>query len=792
MRISGPATLDYKTFYTYDLLDDLASVTQGSQGRSFAWNMRGWPTSATNPETGTSATTWSYDNNGNQVYRQDGRGIETCYAYDVVNRPTLQVYYTGTGSSTCSSITNNTSSPVTSNVTYAYDSGATNPNGRLVSITNGAAVDAVTGYDELGRITGSSQAIGGGSALTFAYTYNLADALLQTTYPSGRTVTNSYDVANRVTGVTGALSGTSTPYVGGTCSSGICYAASGAPSSYTYNNGVARSYSYNSLLQPTAMTDTLAGTTLLSLGYTFGTGAGLNNGNPTQVASGGSGAGAGFTQNYGYDKLNRLCAAGEATGAVSITSCTAPTTGVNWAQNLSLDRYGNMWAPTASQAGVSGIPALGWMPTSSSQINAANNHLTVSGLNYDTGGGNQTTFLGTSTTSPIQYDAENRQVQVVTASSTTYSYTYDGLGQRVSRTVGGATTEYVHDVFGNLAAEYNPPGSAACTTCYLSWDHLGSTRMVTDGSTTDGTTGQIVARHDYLPFGVEIPNGVAGRSGVWGVTDGLSPKFTGQDHDAETFLEFYQARYLAAGLGRFMSVDPGNAGADLGDPQTWNMYGYVRNNPLTYIDPSGMDETAEDCISDPESCEAGDGTWGTGGGGGGTGGTPPNGPIPYPGVQQGPGGALPWQNQNGGSGSQPGCTTNLPGCPGYTPFTIQGWLTAAASTARDLIGLHAGPMLSSAPDPYKMQDTYLSVSARCMFKTGGDNPWGDIVRGCLAQMYQARPPGLPYDKVSNHDHLLCYAKADREVGAKAARWGLVVAVTAAAGCKSVELPIMIQ
>ena len=101
-------------------------------------------------------------------------------------------------------------------------------------------------------------------------------------------------------------------------------------------------------------------------------------------------------------------------------------------------------------------------------------------------------------------------------------------------------------------------------------------------------------------------------------------------------------------------------------------------------------------------------------------------------------------------------------------------------------------MLSSAPDPYKMQDTYLSVSARCMFKTGGDNPWGDIVRGCLAQMYQARPPGLPYDKVSNHDHLLCYAKADREVGAKAARWGLVVAVTAAAGCKSVELPIMIQ
>jgi RHS repeat-associated protein len=479
-----------------------------------------------------------------------------------------------------------------------------------------------------------------GSALTFAYTYNLADALVQTTYPSfgdsrgSRTVTNSYDVANRVVGVTGALGGTSTPYVAGACSSGICYAASGAPSGYTYNNGVARSYSYNSLLQPTAMTDTLSGTTLFSLGYTFGA-TGANNGNPTQVAIGGSGAGAGFTQNYGYDKLNRLCAAGEATGAVSISSCTAPTTGVNWAQNLSYDRYGNMWAPTASQAGVSGIPALGWMPTSSSQINAANNQLAVSGLNYDSGGGNQTTFLGTSTTSPIQYDAENRQVQVVTGSSTTYTYSYDGLGQRVSRTVGGATTDYVHDVFGNLAAEYNPPTAAACTTCYLSWDHLGSTRMVTDGS------GNVIARHDYLPYGVEIPNGVAGRSGVWAVTDGLSPKFTGQDHDAETFLEFYQARYLAAGLGRFMSVDPGNAGADLGDPQTWNMYGYVRNNPLVFVDPDGMDATAEDCIYDPESCEAGDGTWDTGGGWGwgGGGASPPNpGTIsPVSGPQTGPG-----------------------------------------------------------------------------------------------------------------------------------------------------------
>src|SRR5690349_13809494 len=72
------------------------------------------------------------------------------------------------------------------------------------------------------------------------------------------------------------------------------------------------------------------------------------------------------------------------------------------------------------------------------------------------------------------------------------------------------------------------------------------------------------------------------RSGVWSVTDGLSPKFTGQDYDGETLLAYYEARHLASGLGRFMSVDPGNAGADLRNPQSWNMYGYAYNNPLAF------------------------------------------------------------------------------------------------------------------------------------------------------------------------------------------------------------------
>lgn len=71
----------------------------------------------------------------------------------------------------------------------------------------------------------------------------------------------------------------------------------------------------------------------------------------------------------------------------------------------------------------------------------------------------------------------------------------------------GQITVYVYDALGRLAAEYNStnPPAQPCTTCYLFYDHLGSLRLVTDASAN------VIARHDYLPFGDEIPGGVAGR-----------------------------------------------------------------------------------------------------------------------------------------------------------------------------------------------------------------------------------------------------------------------------------------
>ena len=107
--------------------------------------------------------------------------------------------------------------------------------------------------------------------------------------------------------------------------------------------------------------------------------------------------------------------------------------------------------------------------------------------------------------------------------------------------------------------------------------------MVTDGS------GNVIARHDFLPFGDEIPANSMGRSSasLWNFTDNITQKFTGQERD-ETGLDYFDARFFSSSVGRFISPDPMSIGADLYNPQTWNGYAYVTNSPLSDVDPDGM------------------------------------------------------------------------------------------------------------------------------------------------------------------------------------------------------------
>ena len=531
------------TSYTYDGNSNMNQVTQGTQTRTFTYDSLNRLAKAVNPESGT--VSYTYDNVRNVYQRTDNRQVTTTNTYDALDRLHTITYSDG-------------STPA---VTYNYDAG-TNANGHLTSVvTSGVSTTTYTSFDVMGRFQGSTQQTGT-QPFAFTYTYNYAGALKGETYPSGRSLTIDYDAANRQMAVKGAMNGQNTQYI-----KSAAYAPNGGLLSYALNNGaLTLNQLYNLHQQVSHLAVAYNGnySTQNYFNQTMDWGTTGNNG----VRLGGKKeyissnaplpAAPTFTETFTYDGVNRLLSASDSGG---------------WSQSYLYDAYGNLWMPPTSNPVSNPNQSA---PTSNVYINNNNNR--NPNFQYDAAG-NQTTFGSLSLT----YDAENRQSQILNLGGGTGTLQYDGLGQRVVKSLPSQTTTYVYDAFGQLAAEYNTgtPPAPACATCYVTYDYLGSVRMVTNAQ------GNVIARHDFAPFGQEIPGGTAGRSSQWGSTSDLDAKFTGQLRDQESGEDFFNARYFAAALGRFNSPDPANAGASLGSSQSWNAYAYVSGSPLAYTDPSG-------------------------------------------------------------------------------------------------------------------------------------------------------------------------------------------------------------
>jgi RHS repeat-associated protein len=194
------------------------------------------------------------------------------------------------------------------------------------------------------------------------------------------------------------------------------------------------------------------------------------------------------------------------------------------------------------------------------------------------------------------YDAENKMIEAKDANGNTLGrYFYDGEGKRVKKVVPNSEeTIFVYDAGGKLIAEFSNivASQQEAKTSYLTNDHLGSPRITTDGN------GKVISRRDFMPFGEEVTR--ANYS-----ADNVRQKFTGYERDAETDLDFAQARMLNTSIGRFNTPDPYNVilekerGEDedeqtqilvgfISNPQRWNLYVYVVNNPLSFNDPDGQ------------------------------------------------------------------------------------------------------------------------------------------------------------------------------------------------------------
>jgi RHS repeat-associated protein len=304
---------------------------------------------------------------------------------------------------------------------------------------------------------------------------------------------------------------------------------------------------------------TQGGVDRLKLNFDYGTTS--NNGNLlTQTTTVPGSPSLSIVQSYGYnDGLNRLTSVQE----------TANQT-VRWTQSYVYDRYGNRTSLTNTGSEAASLPT-----QSTPGVVAASNRLT--GLTYDNAGNVLIDAAG----NQFAYDAENRQ-----ASAGTSAYSYDGDGLRVRKVVNGVTTIFVYDALQRLVAEYTSPDQqpqGPGGTSFLTSDHLGSTRLVTDAN------GNVTSRHDYMPFGEELLGGIGSRATTmkYGASDGLRQKFTGKQRDPENGLDYFGARYYSSPHARFIGVDPLMESAHPALPQTWNRFAYVLNNPLVIIDPNG-------------------------------------------------------------------------------------------------------------------------------------------------------------------------------------------------------------
>ena len=540
----GPSSAPLQaTSYTYDARGNLIQVSQGSQQRLFTYDTLSRLKTARNPEQVNSssvmvATQYTYDDASNLTTRTNPNGTQVSFTYDGLNRVKTKTLTTGMW-------------------TYSYDT-VTNGKGRMVSVTKGTEGYFYDGYDAMGRLTQSRQVTNAAAVdqtYTMSYGYDLAGHLISQIYPSGKEYKTSFDNAGRINAVNRYIN----QAFDKTYASQFQYAPHGGVSQVIFgNNKMREAVQFNSRLQTEHIELYKLSDNSLILGLDYAFGAANNNGNVLSQTIR-IGTSATITQSYGYDSLNRLTSAQESVSG-----------SMRWTQTYGYDRYGNR--TTLVNTGSEGS----LLPTQSTpSVDAGTNRLI--GFVYDFSGNVKTDAVG----NQFDYDAESRQTSFNNGATT---YTYDGEGRRVKKVTGVTTTVFVYNVTGQMVAEYANGSSPSGGTSYLMSDHLRSTRVVTDSE------GNVKARHDYLPFGEEIGANISARTTamMYGAADSTRQRFTGHERDSESGLDFMQARYCSASLGRFTSPDPTLLSVKGENPQSWNRYVYVSNNPLAHIDPLGL------------------------------------------------------------------------------------------------------------------------------------------------------------------------------------------------------------
>jgi RHS repeat-associated protein len=588
------AASGYRTSYAYSVLAAGGSqlvVTQGAQKRTYIYDGLTRLTSETNPESGTTVYTYDSDSSGtcpgtykgDLVKRVDNALNVTCYTYDGLHRK-LSASYSGPNT--------------TANRYFVYDAASVNGNsmanakGRMAeaytatSVTGSKITDEGFGYTARGELSDFYESTPHSGDYYYVPMTYWANGLLETFGPfltedqmgfvpdsEGRAgaVHDFYYGSNPVPSIT--YNAASQPTQAMTsCLGSTCY-----PITYQYDPNTLRMTQYSAALNGGTISGTLTWNPNGSLQQL--TIADPFNGADVQNCT------------YNADDLGRIASVNCMNGSTSV-----------WAQNFSYDAFGNL-----TKSG-----SISWMPG----YNSSTNQYTLAGTSYDANGN-----LLNDTFNKYTWDAERKVLSTayIEGGGENWAFTYDAFGHKVELSVNGSyRTSYV--TLGNFKltavgqspnySEYPFPGGSMLSelggsTGVQLGDWLGTSRAF--WSYTGGGFSQSGA---HAPFGES-----------YSYNGGYPEDFTGQPNDGNmtNTTYYFPERQYRSSQGRWLSPDPaGMAAVDVTNPQSWNRYAYVLNNPLSNIDITGLecvwDNGSYDAADDPHTgtpgtCEQSGGYW---------------------------------------------------------------------------------------------------------------------------------------------------------------------------------------
>jgi RHS repeat-associated protein len=566
---------NFETYYTYNIRNQLTQVQMPrpdqiggtyNQTRTFVYNLTtGLLTSATNPENGT--TTYDYAAITYLLnYKLDAKGQKLEYTYDSNNRVTkITPRLAPVAPATVGEI------EVCNVIEYFYDLG-TNTYGRLAAVQYGSKdlngsgqIQCPKGlhreeftYTNGGRPTSKTLKLTRKFAdlsmaertaeMAISYDYMTGTPPTQLSSPNLQKVT--YPTTHTQTGGSGQpvlpLTGSIYQY---------SYDSMGRPTGETRTDPsqspvtIVDQVTYNTFGALTQMRKTLASQTetrsydafqrMTSMTQFDGTAITYNY---SQTANDGklvSQVTGSESVNYTYDSLGRLSQAATAGGG-------------GWGLSWTYDGWGNRLQQSAVK---------GTVPTMVSVTDPATNR--IQAHTYDANGNT----VNTPQQGAMTYDVMNR---LTTVASDVYGY--DAANNRVWKndefTFWGAAGERI----GRYSAVKLVDNASVHVFVFqkVTVDEYFRGRRLT-------TQDRLGSVGSYYPYG-------EAKAGTVSNADSLATYYRDS-----TGLDYARQRYFQPAVGRFTTPDPYRASAKRRDPQTFNRYPYVGNDPVNGVDPSGLE-----------------------------------------------------------------------------------------------------------------------------------------------------------------------------------------------------------